>query len=77
MALRKDGPNTTSDSKKFVWQAGQEYECIVSASPAYKVGERYKCYENSDGYKCFMGRDGFEDLCSMLVSGFRAVPSKS
>ena len=70
MALRKE---VTSHSKKFAWQSGKKYECIVSASPAYKVGEVYECYENSDGYKCFMGRDGYEDLCSMLVSGFREI----
>lgn len=53
------------------WQPGKHYECVLSKSPGYTEGQTYKCYKNSDGYTCLMGDDGFEDLCGMLVSGFK------
>lgn len=71
MALRKDGPNIKPHAEKFTWEPGKEYECIRAASPGYKTGGVYKCYQNDRGYKCLMGRDGYEDLCTMLVSAFR------
>ena len=55
------------------WESGKEYVCILSKSPAYKVGKSYKCYKNADGFMCLTGDDGYEDLCSMLVSGFKLV----
>ena len=65
-------PQTPPD-KKFRWEPGVKYECIKSASPAYKEGDVVECYSNDKGYNCLRGRDGFEDLCSMLVSSFRMV----
>lgn len=53
------------------WDVGKEYECIKSASPAYKVGDVVECYTNDKGWKVIKGRDGLEDLCTMLVSSFR------
>ena len=53
------------------WEAGKEYTCILSKSPGYKLGQSYKCYKNQDGLLCLEGSDGFEDICSMLVSGFK------
>lgn len=58
------------------WEEGKEYLCILSKSPGYKLGRKYKCYKNEDGFSCLMGDDGFEDLCSMLVSGFSIVNEK-
>lgn len=58
---------------KFSWTDGKEYKCTMSASPAYKVGDVVKCYTNAKGFKCIEGRDGLEDICSMLVSTFKAV----
>lgn len=52
------------------WEAGKKYKCILSKSPGYRVGEEYECYKNKDGFLCLRGSDGFEDICSMLVSGF-------
>jgi hypothetical protein len=52
------------------WRNGAMYQCVVSKSPGYKVGEVYQCFADDDGRLCLKGRDGFTDLCSMLVSGF-------
>lgn len=72
MAMRKDGPNIKPHADKFKWEPGKVYECILSASPGYRVGDTYECYENDKGWKCLRGRDGLEDICSMLVSSFKA-----
>ncbi len=53
------------------FEKGKKYECINSASPAYKVGDVVACYKNEKGSLSIMGRDGLEDLCEMLVSSFR------
>lgn len=63
----------TPPDKKFRWEPGVKYECIMSASPAYRVGDVVECYQNDKGWKCVRGRDGLEDLTSMLVSSFRIV----
>lgn len=63
--------HVTSPDKKFSWTTGVKYECIKSASPAYKIGDVVECYQNDKGWKCLRGRDGLEDLCSMLVSSFK------
>lgn len=55
------------------WEAGKNYICILSKSPGYRVGQVYVCYKNNDGFLCLKGSDGFEDICSMLVSGFEVV----
>lgn len=55
------------------WLAGKSYRCVVSTSPGYKVGEEYAAYKNGDDLTCLRGRDGFEDICTMLVSGFKDV----
>lgn len=55
------------------WVFGDTYECILSKSPGYIVGNRYTCYKNEDGFPALRGEDGFEDLCVMLVSGFKRV----
>jgi hypothetical protein len=55
------------------WTPGNKYECIMSASPAYKVGDVVECYQNDKEWKCINGRDGLEDICSMLVSAFKPV----
>ena len=58
------------------WEAGNKYICILSKSPGYKVGQEYLCYKNKDGFLCLKGSDGFEDICSMLLSGFDVVKEK-
>lgn len=55
------------------WREGAKYKCIVSTSTGYKLGEVYTAYTNKDNYICLTGSDGYEDLCSMLVSGFQEV----
>lgn len=55
------------------WRAGVEYECIHSASPGYRVGDKYKAHKNNDGHIYLTGRDGYVDLCNMLVSEFKEV----
>lgn len=55
------------------WVIGDTYECILSKSPGYIVGNSYTCYKNEDGFPTLLGEDGFEDLCVMLVSGFKRV----
>lgn len=66
-AQTKDAPPTAAQSRK--WQAGKQYVCTLSKSPGYKKGEIYTAYKRH-GVLYMMGRDGFEDVCSMLVSGF-------
>lgn len=73
MALRKDGPNIKPHADKFKCEPGVKYECIKSASPAYRVGDVVDCYQNDKGWKCLRGRDGLEDICSLVVSAFRMV----
>jgi len=53
------------------WKPGNYYKCILSKSPGYKEGASYKCYKNTEGHSCLRGDDGFEDLCVMLISGFK------
>lgn len=55
------------------WKEGSKYVCLISKSPGYRVGQVYVCYKNNDGFLCLKGSDGFEDICSMLVSGFEVV----
>lgn len=55
------------------WEAGKNYLCILSKSPGYRVGQVYTCYKNKDGFLCLKGSDDFEDICSMLLSGFELV----
>jgi hypothetical protein len=62
-----------TDAKKFEFVSGVLYTCTVSKSPGYKQGRTYQAYKNEKGLVCLMGSDGFEDLCSMLVSGFKAT----
>ena len=73
MALRKDGPNIKPHADKFKWEVGKKYECIMSASPAYRVGEIYECGSDEKGNMCLTGRDGLTDICHMLVSSFRVA----
>lgn len=67
---RKDTP---AKPAVFKWEAGKTYICTKSASPGYKDGQTYKAYANDKGWVCLRGSDGYEDICSMLVSSFRAV----
>ena len=69
---RKD-PHKPASAPKFKWEPGKSYICIKSASPGYREGETYTAYANDKGNTCLRGRDGYEDLCSMLVSSFRAA----
>ena len=69
---RKDPPKP-ANVPRFQWTAGKSYICTMSKSPGYAVGETYQAYDNEKGYTCLRGRDGYEDLCSMLVSSFRAA----
>ena len=69
---RKDPPKPAT-APRFTWKAGQSYICTMSKSPGYKQGETYQAYDNDKGHTCLRGRDGYEDLCSMLVSSFRAA----
>jgi hypothetical protein len=62
-----------TDEKKFEFVSGVLYTCTVSKSPGYKQGQTYQAYKNEKGLVCLMGSDGFEDLCSMMVSGFKAA----
>lgn len=62
-----------ADKPKFEWKSGALYKCAVSKSPGYKRDQVYECYKNEQGQLCLRGSDGFEDLCSMLVSGFVVV----
>lgn len=55
------------------WLPGKSYVCVMSASPAYAVGDVVDCYKNAKDWKCVKGRDGLEDICSMLVSTFKPV----
>ena len=59
--------------KGFKWEPGKSYICTKATSPGYREGEAYTAYTNDKGYTCLRGRDGYEDLCSMLVSSFRAA----
>ncbi len=52
------------------WKAGTKYKCIKSESCGYTKGKEYTAYKNSDGHVCLKADDGFEDICTMLVSGF-------
>ena len=67
----KPKPKTPAETRK--WKEGTTYECINSQSPGYKLGKTYKAYKNDKGIVCLRGEDGFEDVCSMLVSGFKEV----
>lgn len=62
-----------ADTPKFEWKSGASYRCAVSKSPGYKPDQTYECYTNAKGQLCLRGSDGFEDLCSMLVSGFKTA----
>lgn len=66
-------PKTPAKPSLFRWEAGKSYTCIKATSPGYREGEAYTAYANDKGYVCLRGRDGYEDLCSMLVSAFRAA----
>lgn len=66
-------PKKPANAPLFKWEGGKSYVCIMSKSPGYAVGETYQAYANEKGYICLRGRDGYEDLCSMLVSSFRAA----
>lgn len=61
------------DKPKFEFVSGVLYTCTVSKSPGYKKGREYLAYKNEKGLVCLRGSDGFEDLCSMLVSGFKTA----
>lgn len=73
MSAMKKEPVKPEKVPVFKWEAGQNYKCIMSKSPGYKLGEVYTAYQNSKGHLCLKGRDGFEDLCTMLVSSFKRV----
>jgi hypothetical protein len=62
-----------TDKQKFEFVSGASYTCTVSKSPGYKKGNEYRAYKNEKGLVCLRGSDGFEDLCSMLVSGFKTA----
>jgi hypothetical protein len=62
-----------ADKPKFEFVAGVLYTCTVSKSPGYKQCQSYEAYKNEKGLVCLRGSDGFEDLCSMLVSGFKTA----
>jgi len=62
-----------ADQPKFEFVSGVSYTCTVSKSPGYKQGQTYQAYKNEKGLVCLKGSDGFEDLCSMLVSGFKTA----
>jgi len=62
-----------ADQPKFEFVSGVSYTCTVSKSPGYKQGQTYLAYKNEKGIVCLKGYDGFEDLCSMLVSGFKTA----
>lgn len=66
-------PKKAASQPKFKWEPGKSYICIKATSPGYREGETYTAYTNDKGHTCLRGRDGYEDLCSMLVSSFRAA----
>lgn len=70
-ALTKDPQKTPAQVRK--WRDGVKYQCILSKSPGYKAGQIYTAYKNASGIICLRGSDGYEDMCSMLVSGFKEV----
>ena len=66
-------PKNPTTAPLFKWTPGKSYICIKATSPGYREGETYTAYTNDKGDTCLRGRDGYEDLCSMLVSSFRAA----
>lgn len=72
--IEKEKPKTAAQTRK--WKEGTKYQCINSQSPGYKVGKVYTSYKNANGIVCLTGEDGFEDVCSMLVSGFKEATDK-
>lgn len=55
------------------WKKDTDYICVVSKSPAYRVGEVYKTYMNGKNQLCLRGRDGIEDIVGNLLSGFKVA----
>lgn len=54
-----------------MFEKGKKYQCILSKSPGYKVGEIFECMQDEDGKLYLMGRDGFKDYTKDLLSGFK------
>lgn len=60
----------------MIFEKGKAYQCILSKSPGYKVGQTYQCQQDEDGKLYMIGSDGFKDYTSNLRSGFALVDKK-
>ena len=60
------------------FKENQQYTCVASKSPGYKLGQVYTTYKDADGKICFKGDDGYEDNTAVMVSKFTEfIPSKA
>ncbi len=57
----------------MIFEAGKKYQCVLSKSPGYKVGEVYECKKDDNGMTYMIGTDGFKDYTKNLLSGFKPI----
>jgi hypothetical protein len=66
-------PKTVMIRLTMIFEAGKKYQCVLSKSPGYKVGEVYECKKDDNGMTYMIGSDGFKDYTKNLLSNFRVM----